>query len=64
MLSRGVHSMRAASAMLKPLSFRGGVGVGPVLHGRRLVLSASPTPNPSPEGEGLKATMDMDLHNG
>ena len=34
---------------LKPLPFRGGVGVGNGLK----VVSDSPTPNPSPEGEGL-----------
>jgi DNA ligase (NAD+) len=33
---------------LKPLPFRGGVGVGNGLQ----VISDSPTPNPSPEGEG------------
>ena len=37
----------------KPLPFRGGVGVGPVLIMRRWWLGTNPTPNPSPEGEGL-----------
>ncbi|WP_374141963.1 tRNA pseudouridine(55) synthase TruB [Sphingomonas sp.] len=49
--SRGVtiHGL----ACLKPLPFRGGVGVGavPTIHG--LGETDTPHPNPSPEGEGL-----------
>jgi hypothetical protein len=39
---------------LKPLPFRGGVGVGQSIP-TSIVLSAKsvPHPNPSPEGEGL-----------
>ena len=37
---------------LKPLPFRGGVGVGPVLKHR--ISRTAPTPSPSPEGEGSK----------
>ncbi len=36
---------------LKPLPFRGGVGVGPVSQAQ--FFQTSPTPNPSPKGEGL-----------
>ena len=36
---------------LKPLPFRGGVGVGAVSNTQS--LPTTPTPNPSPEGEGL-----------
>ncbi|NNM78755.1 glycosyltransferase [Sphingomonas sp. ID1715] len=39
-------------AKLKPLPFRGGVGVGQSHDDQR--TSAFPTPNPSPEGEGLR----------
>jgi tRNA (guanine37-N1)-methyltransferase len=38
-------------AKLKPLPFRGGVGVGPVT--QEHAIWTGPTPNPSPEGEGL-----------
>ena len=41
------------AAKLKPLPFRGGVGVGPVSLGQS--LPTSPTPDPSPEGEGRRA---------
>jgi spore maturation protein CgeB len=39
-------------ARLKPLPFRGGVGVGNV--NQRSAHRTCPTPNPSPEGEGLR----------
>jgi hypothetical protein len=41
-----------AIALLKPLPFRGGVGVWPVPESSGLG-ETSPTPVPSPEGEGL-----------
>ena len=37
---------------VKPLPFRGGVGVGAIHFAQR--LGHSPTPNPSPSGEGSK----------
>ena len=40
-----------AATHIKPLPFRGGVGVGPVP--QALCSFTGPTPNPSPEGEGL-----------
>jgi len=43
---------RAVDSVTKPLSFRGGVGVG-TPHPRN--GPGFPTPNPSPEGEGLQA---------
>ena len=43
---------RAVDSVTKPLSFRGGVGVG-APHPRN--GPGFPTPNPSPEGEGLQA---------
>ena len=39
-------------APLKPLLFRGGVGVGAVVPVPR--MGTAPTPIPSPEGEGCK----------
>ena len=39
------------SGLLKPLPFRGGVGVGHVRRGS--AIPTAPTPIPSPEGEGL-----------
>ncbi len=41
-------------ATIKPLPFRGGVGVGPCRESRASVLLHCPTPNPSPKGEGLR----------
>jgi len=41
----------SVAATLKPLTFRGGAGVGAIRW--RDGLGSSPTPNPSPEGEGL-----------
>ena len=38
----------------KPLPFRGGVGVGPVLRTDPIARTTDPAPNPSPEGEGLR----------
>jgi RHH-type proline utilization regulon transcriptional repressor/proline dehydrogenase/delta 1-pyrroline-5-carboxylate dehydrogenase len=47
---------RVATAVTKPLPFRGGVGVGPVATKKSATgfPSTGPTPNPSPEGEGLE----------
>ncbi len=45
----------AVDAVQKPLSFRGGVGVGTVWNEQSSVLGERPHPNPSPEGEGLKS---------
>src|SRR5579863_5922719 len=42
----------AALSSLKPLLFRGGVGVGSIVLGRRRARWRNPTPGPSPEGEG------------
>ena len=42
-----------AQAVLKPLPFRGGVGVGALLRRVGLDEIDTPHPNPSPEGEGL-----------
>ncbi|WP_010542623.1 glycine--tRNA ligase subunit beta [Sphingomonas elodea] len=41
------------SGVIKPLPFRGGVGVGDSASTGGLAPSSAPTPNPSPEGEGL-----------
>ena len=41
------------SGVIKPLPFRGGVGVGDSTSAEGLAPSSGPTPNPSPEGEGL-----------
>ncbi|MEP6784957.1 MAG: UDP-N-acetylmuramoyl-L-alanine--D-glutamate ligase [Sphingomonadales bacterium] len=46
---------------LKPLPFRGGVGVGPINNSDALVPADSPHPNPSPEGEGLFDPLTLDL---
>jgi S-adenosylmethionine:tRNA ribosyltransferase-isomerase len=45
---------------IKPLPFRGGVGVGPVEGG--IAFLTSPTPSPSPEGEGSIARIGATLH--
>ncbi|MBO9711337.1 glycine--tRNA ligase subunit beta [Sphingomonas sp.] len=47
--------------IIKPLPFRGGVGVGPVGLTETGVLADSPHPNPSPEGEGLGKAALADL---
>jgi hypothetical protein len=41
-----------AAFHVKPLPFRGGVGVGAVRKYRRLAWLTVPTPGPSPKGEG------------
>ena len=53
-LARAVdHAVGEMAKTLKPLPFKGGVGVGAVRKYQRWSLWRIPTPNPSPEGEGL-----------
>ena len=47
---------------LKPLPFRGGVGVGSVSLTETNEHGDSPHPNPSPKGEGLKAALPHAYH--
>jgi spore maturation protein CgeB len=49
--SHRAQELLAIVASLKPLPFRGGVGVGQSHMGEQTL---APTPNPSPEGEGLR----------
>ena len=56
-----VLAVGADGLFLKPLPFRGGVGVGAVSN--RSARRTAPTPNPSPEGEGLRSLLAAMLIN-
>ena len=50
-VTANVRTIADIPQTLKPLPFRGGVGVGPVSQAH--LFQTAPTPNPSPKGKGL-----------
>ena len=60
-LARDLDVLWRVWAAIKPLPFRGGVGLGSVRKNLGIDCVDSPHPNPSPEGEGLRVLTLADL---